>query len=353
MFTQKFKLLLKFALLSSLILVLGLFGCSSRSKRDAAPHHPPKNLDRVPDAVPKVEPLSKYGNRFKNSNTYVTKRKRYSVMSSSKGYRARGLASWYGTKFHGRRTSSGEPYNMYAMTAAHRTLPLPTYAKVTNLDNGKSVIVKVNDRGPFHKNRIIDLSYVAAHKLGMLGRGTGNVQVESVDPRDHRGFVHKKRTLFSRSTRRTRTLSPTPLPTSAPTPGPQGTVLASNKLPSSKKPVAPLLYEPRTSRSAEKPKIYEKTNGRANEKVNEKINEKSKFYLQVGTFDQKANAVALASQLVKTSKIPTHVTELHEKKGSRFRVRVGPIADKTEALALSQKLARSNASLQNTVVISE
>jgi rare lipoprotein A len=104
-------------------------------------------------------------------------------MDSSKGYVEKGIASWYGTKFHGRRTSSGETYDMYAMTAAHKTLPLPTYVRVTNLNNNKSVILKVNDRGPFHENRIIDLSYTAAIKLDIIKNGTGLVEVRAIDSR--------------------------------------------------------------------------------------------------------------------------------------------------------------------------
>jgi rare lipoprotein A len=108
--------------------------------------------------------------------------RRYYVRSSASGYRKRGVASWYGEKFHGRRTSSGEPYDMYAMTAAHKTLPLPAYVRVTSLENGRSVVVRVNDRGPFIDNRLIDLSYAAATKLGMIGSGTAMVQVEVIDP---------------------------------------------------------------------------------------------------------------------------------------------------------------------------
>lgn len=149
---------------------------------------------KTPDPIPKVEPLSRYGNRFNKgkSDTYVALNRRYRVMPTSKGYRARGIASWYGTQFHGRKTSNGERYDMFAMTAAHRSLPLPTYVKVTNLENGKSVVVRVTDRGPFHKDRLIDLSYVAAAKLGILGRGTGHVEVVSIDPRDHGGSVPKR-----------------------------------------------------------------------------------------------------------------------------------------------------------------
>ena len=129
--------------------------------------------------VIRVEPKSRYG----NPTSYAVHGKRYYTLDSSAGYRERGIASWYGTKFHGRRTSSGEPYDMYAMTAAHKSLPLPTYVQVTNLENGRRVVLRVNDRGPFHANRIIDLSYTAAWKLGILAKGTGYVEVLAIDPR--------------------------------------------------------------------------------------------------------------------------------------------------------------------------
>jgi len=166
-----------------------LHGCGKAkkpTKRDGAPKNPPVNLHKIPDAIPKIEPITHMGNRFgKKGNTYKVKKRNYTVLKTSKGYTAKGHASWYGTLFHGRKTSSGEVYDMYKMTGAHRTLPIPTYAKVTNLDNGKSIIVKINDRGPFHGNRLIDLSYVAASKLEILGKGTGRVEVKSIDPRDH------------------------------------------------------------------------------------------------------------------------------------------------------------------------
>jgi peptidoglycan lytic transglycosylase len=141
---------------------------------------PTKQVDvsKVPNAVPKDEPRSRYG----NPKSYVVFDKRYYVMESNKGFVEKGLASWYGTKFHGRRTSSGETYDMYAMTAAHKNLPLPTYVQVTNLNNGKQIIVKVNDRGPFHENRIIDLSYTAAIKLDIVKKGTGLVEIRTIGP---------------------------------------------------------------------------------------------------------------------------------------------------------------------------
>ena len=161
-----------------LLLTILLASCSSHiSRRDGAPKYY-VDESKVSNAVPKIEPLAKYG----NMPWYNVFGKRYYTMKSSKNYEEIGVASWYGTMFHARRTSSGERYNMLAMTAAHKTLPLPTYVEVTNLKNHRQIIVKVNDRGPFESNRIIDLSYVAAKKLGMLGHGTATVRVRAIDP---------------------------------------------------------------------------------------------------------------------------------------------------------------------------
>ncbi|KTC78646.1 rare lipoprotein A [Legionella cincinnatiensis] len=152
--------------------------------QDGAPAKQRKISFKEP--VPTKEPLSRYG----NPGEYSVDGRSYQVMRNSSGYKTRGVASWYGTKFHKQRTSSGEPYNMYVMSAAHKTLPLPTYIKVKNLDNGKEAIVKVNDRGPFHSNRIIDLSYAAALKLGVFPKGTANVEIETLaGPRQARYYI--------------------------------------------------------------------------------------------------------------------------------------------------------------------
>ncbi len=158
-------------------LLLPLTACHFMEKKDGPPLLP-RSVHKIPDAVPKHEPRAAYG----NPPTYQVWGKQYTTLKSSRGYKERGLASWYGTKFHGKRTSSGEPYDIYRMTAAHRTLPLPTYAKVTNLKNRQSVIVKINDRGPFHSDRLLDLSYAAARKLGIYGAGTGHVEIEALEP---------------------------------------------------------------------------------------------------------------------------------------------------------------------------
>ena len=166
--------------LAGLCIIISCFtACSTRGPLEPVDDAPlnPRNVSGIPNAVPKHEPLSRYGNPV----SYVVYGKRYYTLPSSKGYKERGLASWYGTKFHGKRTSSGEPYDLYGMTAAHKTLPLPTYVEVTNLANDRTVILKVNDRGPFHDDRLIDLSYAAAAKLDILGNGTGRVEVSAID----------------------------------------------------------------------------------------------------------------------------------------------------------------------------
>ena len=142
---------------------------------DGPDDHPPPNIDAIPDAVPVDEPLHRYANR-----PYVALDKTYRPLSKPGNFKQRGIASWYGKKFNGQRTASGEKYDMYAMTAAHPTLPIPSYARVTNVATGKSVVVRINDRGPFLHDRAIDLSYTAAHKLGIVGHGSQEVEIESL-----------------------------------------------------------------------------------------------------------------------------------------------------------------------------
>ena len=182
------------ALVAVMVAIL-LAGCGTTAKRDAsASREPatrsggyylddgpgagaPANIDAIPDAVPKVEPLQRGTMR-----PYAVMGRSYTPMTELTPYKARGVASWYGRRYHGKKTSSGEFYDMYAMTAAHTELPIPSYVRVTNVANGKSVVVRVNDRGPFIDSRLIDLSYTAAHKLGIIGAGSGLVEVESIIP---------------------------------------------------------------------------------------------------------------------------------------------------------------------------
>lgn len=266
------------------IIALSLNGCGKKRsiKRDGPPpKHLIPNIHKIPDAVPKVEPIhGSKGNRFGKSNTYKVKNKRYTVLKTSKGYVARGHASWYGTLFHKRKTSSGEPYDMFKMTAAHPTLPIPTFVRVTNLENGKSVIVKINDRGPFRCKRLIDLSYVAAAKLDILGRGTGHVEVRSVDPRDHGMHAAKK-------------------------------LLAKNNEPAPK---------------SKKQKVLAQN--------------AQKMYLQFGDFQQKTKADELVRKIGKLSKAPIQITQSKKSKSPTFLVHIGPLRDH-EAIKLTQQLASS------------
>lgn len=270
-------------LISTLLLIsisLSLISCSSSTSRYESKYDgpPSQNIDvsTIPDAVPQTTRRSKSG----NPKSYVVFGKRYHVMSSSQGYKERGLASWYGSKFHGKRTSSGEPYDMHGMTAAHKTLPLPTYVKVTNLKNGRQVILKVNDRGPFHANRIIDLSHTAAIKLGIKGTGTGLVEVEAINP--EQSYASSK--------------IPTPTPVAAKT-------KASSSLPH---------------------------------------NKGISLYLQLGAFISSQNAYQLKDRV--NSALSTSQADVSStlRNGQQFyRVRLGPLSSTEQADSLALKLTKN------------
>jgi rare lipoprotein A len=158
-----------------------LAACSSNKggyyKDDGPGARAPGDLAAVPDARPRVEPLNKFANK-----PYEVFGKKYVPLASLQAYKQRGVASWYGKRFHGQKTASGETYDMYAMTAAHPILPIPSYARVTSVKNGRQVIVRINDRGPFHGGRVIDLSYAAAYRLGLIDSGSGEVEIQSIVP---------------------------------------------------------------------------------------------------------------------------------------------------------------------------
>lgn len=166
------------------VLAIALAACSSAPKKggyykdDGPGANPPADLASIPDARPRSEPLHKYANR-----PYEVFGRKYVPLASVQPYHQRGVASWYGKRFHGQKTASGEIYDMYAMSAAHPILPIPSYARVTSLRTGRQVIVRINDRGPFHSNRAIDLSYAAAYRLGLVGTGSGEVEIEAIVPR--------------------------------------------------------------------------------------------------------------------------------------------------------------------------
>jgi rare lipoprotein A len=245
-----------------LMVAAALAGCGSNEVKDSAPRSGSVRIPDLPDdPVPRPLPRSKYG----NGPEYEVFGKRYTVMPTSSGYRERGVASWYGTKFHGNLTSSREPYDMYEMTAAHKTLPLPTYVRVRNLSNGRSVVVKVNDRGPFVHNRIIDLSYAAAMKLDMVTSGTGLVEVEAISFDDPPG---------ARPVRKTTPPEPAPAASAAPTP--------------------------------------------------QRIDE-DRIFVQVGAFGSRENAERRLSELKGANILAAFIVEDTSVSPSLYRVRIGPI----------------------------
>lgn len=275
--TMKSRLVL-YLLILSFLASCGGSPTKHKSERDGAPYNADIDISKIPNAVPRREAKSRYG----NPKSYDVFGKRYYVMNSARGYIERGDASWYGTKFHGRRTSSGETYDMYAMTAAHKSLPLPTYVRVTNLENGKSIVVRVNDRGPFHQGRIIDLSYVAALKLDVVRTGTAHVEVETLEP----GQKSQPRQQYAKQ--------------------PQ------EKLPPAKQP-GPIEAKHTASRG---------------------------FYIQVGAFSVLHNAKKLQNQL---SAISAHLVSVRQSVANDqtwYKVLIGPVSDAKVANTIVSKLEK-------------
>ncbi len=283
-------------------LMFALAGCGTTSKKtepakpspvttskpgayyldDGPGENPPASLESIPDAVPRVEPLHRGANR-----TYAVFGKTYVPNVSNEPFRQQGIGSWYGRKFHGQKTSMGETYDMYAMTAAHPTLPLPCYVRVTNPANGKSVVVRVNDRGPFHSDRVIDLSYTAAAKLDYARRGSATVIVERVFPGR----------LSETSAAVTPTLTITPLPL--------GTTAAQAVVSS---PVIP---------------------------------EASGFYLQLGAFGTTENAEIFRARMMHELDWNREPIRLSHK-DNLVRVRMGPYATREEAETIAAHVKRSH-----------
>ena len=255
---------------------------------DDGPAAPPIDVSKIPEPVPKAEPRSRYGNK----ETYSVLGRTYRVLPDSRGYVERGIASWYGNKFHGYMTSSFEPYDMYAFSAAHKTLPLPSYARVTNLDNGKSVVVRINDRGPFHEDRIIDLSYAAAVKIGVWPKGTGRVEVRALDP-----------------------ARPDELPPSriAKAPPP-----ADRDAPAAAAPAAAVASSHQPSALSPQPRIY----------------------LQLAAFGERANAERALEQARRAGLDQAGIESVAVAGRTVHRLRIGPLADTETADALTARIER-------------
>jgi rare lipoprotein A len=272
----------------ALVLALLLAACGSTPKKpepgstspkyyqdDGPPEAVPDNLGEVPDAVPRDEPFHKYANR-----PYTVFGQTYVPVVNKEPTKERGLASWYGRKFHGQKTSSGEVYDMFAMTAAHKTLPIPSYAKVTNVKTGKSVVVRVNDRGPFHSNRIIDLSYAAAARIGILSAGSGMVEVERILP------------------------------------GPDGEIVATAAAPVVTAPAAPVVKTPVVAA------------------------EGTAMWLQLGAFSSLEGAESFRTHVVAELTWVNEPIEVVSHDGLH-RVRMGPYRNLEEAAAIGDKVRRS------------
>ena len=263
--------------ISLIALVLGACTTTPGVEKDGAG----KRIDTtvIPNATPKSEPITNAGNK----SPYTVFGKTYWVLPSSNGYKETGIASWYGTKFHGRLTSNGEVYNMYGMTAAHKTLPIPSYARVTNVENGSSVVVRINDRGPFHGARLIDLSYVAAMKLGYADKGTANVLIEVIDTEVHPQTLANPPLIVQAAFK----AAPKPSPTTIPS-----------------KPAA--------------------TNGAGN-------------YLQVGAFSDLALANDMQGKIRGLTSKPIVVRN----QDNLFKLWIGPIADNMELLTIKAMLKKT------------
>lgn len=259
----------------------------------------PEVLAALPDAVPRAEPLHKFANK-----PYTVLGKNYTPMKTRDSYQATGIASWYGKKFHGQKTSSGETYDMYAMTAAHPTLPIPSYARVTNPANGKSVVVRVNDRGPFLHNRIMDLSYAAAWKLGYTGNGSTKVTVELLHPTDSDTMIAA-------------TPAPAPIakpePSAAPRPEAVQVASAANTAP---------------------PEIAAPAPG---------------AYIQLGAFGNPDNAEAFRNHMARELDWLADRLRL-EPGGSVMRVQAGPFRDRAEADSHAEKI-RAAVGIKPTVLM--
>lgn len=281
--------------------------------RDSAPPVP-IDIANIPEPIPQHEPRARYGNH----SPYEVFGRRYHVLPTAEGYRERGIASWYGTKFHGRLTSTREPYDMFQLTAAHKTLPLPAYARVTNLENGRSTIVRINDRGPFVGDRIIDLSYAAAVKLGMHIQGTAKVDVQVLMPGDP---------LPAPETRLAAAPAPVPAAVAGvPAPAAEGVSVRGI---GSEAPVAAIAELPATA-----PVVPERT-------IQSALGSESsaRLWLQLGAFGARENAERLRERLLEAGFTDATVASEALPQGTVFRVKLGPLADPGGAEAVNARLA--------------
>ena len=270
---------------------------------DGPGDNPPANIDAIPDAVPRVETLLVRANK-----PYVALGNSYTPMTEYQPYKKRGVASWYGKRYHGQKTSAGEVYDMYGMTGAHTVLPLPSYVRVTNPENQKSVIIRINDRGPFHSDRLIDLSYAASYKLGLAGKGSGIVDVEAIDPRK---FVQN---------------AP---PASAPKAMPP--TQASS-----------VIVEPLKTANIPAPTVIESTSSSTSPSTQGKLTPPpvSGAFVQVGAFKSAENAELLSRKITGQNLVENTPVNSWYNQGIH-RVRIGPYANRSEAELAAAKVKKA------------
>jgi len=267
--------------------------------------NPPADIDSIPDAVPRIEPLQRGASR-----PYTVMGKTYTPMTVLEPYKARGVASWYGRRYDGKMTASGEIYDMYGMTAAHPTLPIPSYARVTNLASGRSVVVRINDRGPFIDNRLIDLSYTAAHKLGILSNGSAMVEVESIIPGQTAPTAVAA--VSERAIPRAVQENDSTITKAAPAP-----MVTSSAVPKSNA-MAAAIAPPQVPLSRDATGVY----------------------LQLGAFGSKQNAENYLTKLRAQVEWLTHALHLYLKDGL-FRVHAGPYTNVSQAREIAERISQS------------
>ena len=317
-------------------IVIILQGCGIGYRKAHKPDRFPP-----PDPTPRKLPVSRYG----NPTSYEVFGETYHLLPTNVGYTERGVASWYGKKFHGRRASSGETYNMYAMTAAHKTLPIPVYAKVTNLENGRSIIVKINDRGPFVKNRLIDLSYAAATKLGVVKKGTAPVEVTTIIP----GVSTIARTppTPSREPKQTgnieiKSVAAKPKFVAIPVTKTATTALATTTLPEKTSAATSSHSKGTTIACTEhcrntpgdlknKPKLRPEQN-------NTQSAQNIRYFLQIGAFGDKNNAIRLIDSVKAHLNEGFAIESVDNGSGQIHKVKVGPIETIEKADLLTEEL---------------
>ena len=292
-------------------------------------------LAAVAEPEPRIEPLHRFAN-----NPYNVFGVDYAPMRAIASFRQRGLGSWYGRKFHGQRTSSGEPYDMYGMTAAHPTLPIPSYVRVTNVGNSRSVIVRINDRGPFHPGRVVDLSYTAAWKLGYLNAGSTPVEVELLTPDQYAGIIAARRgTTTAQGTQVASASQPAAKPTAtgaaqpAPAPASTGNTPRPEPVPASQTVRVAAVSEAALPKAAQLPVEVEPGG----------------VFLQLGAFSGRDNAENFRARVYRDLSWLNDAIEIHPKQGL-FRLHLGPYRDRTEAGGMAERI-RAALELQPVIVV--